>query len=337
MERITANNFITDDKTDKVYISSLIDKASGALDADTRSELKACILKFCPNCELLYNTMDVWTRDYMPIQLTHGVFLSYTYKPDYLHDFPNCVTNWQIHRVHTQKQQSDAKPFDFNVIQMPLILDGGNVVKAIVNHKPCIIMCDKVLQENNLNYEDFQIWWKNWWKENFDGTEMQFVLLPWEGREDNPIGHADGMVRYIDEGRVLLTNYSDFDDIYSDYHGKLFKEKLEEVGFNVEELGFLDKFKYVKDKMFRLLFKHSWCYINYLQVGNRILVPKLGYEPLDNEAIRQIDQIFNADKHIADIQLIEVDMTSIVEDMNKDNNSGGALNCLTWTISDNKR
>ena len=84
--------------------------------------------------------------------------------------------------------------------------------------------------------------------------------------------------------------------------------------------------------MFRLLFNHSWCYINYLHVGNKILVPKLEYEPLDNEAIRQIDRAFNTEKHIADIQLIDVDMTSIVEDMGGGSNSGGALNCLTWTI-----
>ena len=84
--------------------------------------------------------------------------------------------------------------------------------------------------------------------------------------------------------------------------------------------------------MFRLLFNHSWCYINYLHVGNKILVPKLEYEPLDNEAIRQIDRAFNTEKHIADIQLIDVDMTSIVEDMGGGHNSGGALNCLTWTI-----
>jgi hypothetical protein len=86
--------------------------------------------------------------------------------------------------------------------------------------------------------------------------------------------------------------------------------------------------------MFRLLFKHSWCYIIYLHVGNKILVPKLGYDLLDEEAIRQIDRAFNAEKHIADIQLIDVDMTSIVEDMGSDQNSGGALNCLTWTINE---
>ena len=41
---------------------------------------------------------------------------------------------------------------------------------------------------------------------------------------------------------------------------------------------------------------------------------------------------FNRKKHIAEIRVIDVDMTSIVEDMNDKQNSGGALNCLTWTV-----
>lgn len=49
MERITADNFITDNKTNKVYISSLIDGETGALDVDTRSQLKTSILKFARN------------------------------------------------------------------------------------------------------------------------------------------------------------------------------------------------------------------------------------------------------------------------------------------------
>ena len=80
MKKITAENFITDNKTNKVFLSSLIDKTSGALDVDTRSKLKSKIKDFCPDCELLYNTMDVWARDYMPIQLTEDVFLSFTYR-----------------------------------------------------------------------------------------------------------------------------------------------------------------------------------------------------------------------------------------------------------------
>lgn len=325
MERITADNFITDDRTDKVYISSLIDTVSGALDINTRSALKTSILKFSRNCEPLYNTMDVWARDYMPIQLTLDVYLSFTYKPDYLQDYPNCVTNWQLHRVHAAHES-----FSFKVVQMPLILDGGNVVKAVVKGKPCLILCKKVLDENNLSEEDFDNWWKQWWNDNFDGTEMEYVLLPWEGEKFNPIGHADGMVRYIEDKRVLFTNYEDFED--SPIPASVYIEKLKEVGFEVETLSFKNKFDYKKDKLYRMLFNSSWCYINYLQVGNRILVPSLGYDKLDHEAIRQIDAAFNKNRHIADVELIDVDMTGIVAEMNSVQNSGGALNCLTWTV-----
>ena len=325
MERITADNFITDDRTDKVYISSLIDTVSGALDLNTRSALKTSILKFSRNCEPLYNTMDVWARDYMPIQLTLDVYLSFTYKPNYLQDYPNCVTNWQLHRVHAAHES-----FSFKVVQMPLILDGGNVVKAVVKGKPCLILCKKVLDENNLSEEDFDNWWKQWWNDNFDGTEMEYVLLPWEGEKFNPIGHADGMVRYIEDKRVLFTNYEDYED--SPIPASVYIEKLKEVGFEVETLSFKNKFDYKKDKLYRMLFDSSWCYINYLQVGNRILVPSLGYDKLDHEAIRQIDAAFNKNRHIADVELIDVDMTGIVAEMNSVQNSGGALNCLTWTV-----
>jgi len=331
MEKVTAYNFITDDKTNKVYISSLIDKIDGDLDINTRSELKDCILKFCPDCESLYNTRDVWARDYMPIQLTENIYLSFIYRPDYLADYIKCTTDWQLHKVHPQKQtQEEFLESDF-VQMMPIILDGGNVVKAVVNNKPCIIMCDKVLRENNVNETEFRDWWGRWWKDNFNGTEMQLVLLPWEGKEVNPIGHADGIVRYIGNNKVLMTNYADYDQIYGSDYSKLYRKKLSEAGFDVIELSYLDKLDYGKDKMFRLLCKHSWCYINYLQVDNKILIPSLGYDVLDNEAKQQVKQTFNTD-----VELIGVDMTSIVEDMNDNQNSGGALNCLTWTIRKTK-
>lgn len=339
MEKITVDNFITDDKTDKVYISSLIDTEYGDLDVKTRSKLKACILKYCrdmdscSDCESLYNTRDVWARDYMPIQLTgkteksKAIYLSFVYRPDYLVDYTKCTTDWQLDKVHPQKQtQKDFLNSDF-VQMIPLILDGGNVVKAIVNDKPCIIMCDKVLRENNVNEKEFRDWWERWWKDNFDGTEMQLVLLPWEGKEINPIGHADGMVRYIGNNKVLMTNYADYDKIYGSDYGKRYKEKLEKVGFDVIELSYLDKFDYEKDKTFKRLFDSTWCYINYLQIGNRVLIPYLGYDVLDKEAKKQIEDAFNMK-----VEQINVNMYSIVVDMNDKQNSGGALNCLTWTI-----
>ena len=350
MEKITSRNFITDNTANKVFISSLIDRESGGLDKKVREKVKSCIEEFAgkDNCELLINTKDVWARDYMPIQLTKEAYLGYTYKPDYLDSgsgYEKCVTNWRLHNVHAEK-------FNFKKIkcvQMPLVLDGGNVVKAVLNDKPCMIMCEKVLKENNVDSKNgtevdgFRNWWKEWWKENFDGTEMELVLLPWEGRELNPIGHADGMVRYIGNNSVLMTNYKDFDKSYEDYSGekddfwKKMRSALVNAGFkdkDIKELEFWDKFK--DDKIFNLLFDRSWCYINFLQLENRILVPRLGYDKLDNEALKQIKDAFKLSKESYEIELIGVDMTSIVENMNDENNSGGALNCLTWTIDNRK-
>ena len=323
MEKILTKDFITDDKTNKVFISSLIDTKTGDLDKEARANVKSCIMQFEKDCELLYNTKDVWARDYMPIQLTKNTYLGYTYKPDYLtksSEYAKCVTNWKLHNVHAEKYDFNG----FKVVQIPLILDGGNVVKAILDDKPCMIMCDKVLLENNIDKKNFRNWWKKWWEENFEGTEMELVLLPWEGPKVDPIGHADGMIRYIDENKVLITNYKDFNEEH-------YNAMMEELGrFNVISLHFSDLEQFKNNKLFSVLLDRSWCYINYLQVGTRILVPRLGYDLLDNEALKQIREAFSANED--EIELISQDMTSIVEDMNDEKNSGGALNCLTWTI-----
>ena len=246
MEKILTKDFITDDKTNKVFISSLIDTKTGDLDKEARARVKSCIMQFEKDCELLYNTKDVWARDYMPIQLTKNTYLGYTYKPDYLTKSPEyakCVTNWKLHNVHAEKYHFNG----FKVVQIPLILDGGNVVKAILDDKPCMIMCNKVLLENNIDKNNFHKWWKEWWEENFDGTEMKLVLLPWEGSKVDPIGHADGMIRYIDKNKVLITNYKDFNE-------KHYNAMMEELGrFNVTHLHFTDLDQFKNNKLFSFL------------------------------------------------------------------------------------
>lgn len=342
-EPINATNFITDEKTNKVYISNLIDGESGDLDKHTRGILRSSIEDFCSNCEPLSNTKDVWARDYMPIQLTKDIFLGYTYKPDYLEKYPNCITNWQLHNVRTRRHSFN----NIEVIQIPLILDGGNVVKAVLDGKPCMIMCDKVLSENNIDkeskteVENFKKWWKQWWNNYFKDTEMELVLIPWDGKKENPIGHADGMVRYIGNGHVLMTNYLDFDkkdqtnfDEKLEKALKTVKFKDKNLQFEVKKLEFWDKFD--GNDIFKILFDESWCYINYLQVDNRILVPRLGYPELDEEARTQIENAFEKTGLKVDVKTIECNMTPIVKDMNDKMNSGGALNCLTWTIQTDK-
>ena len=327
--KITQENFITDLDVNRIYISSLLEKESSGFEPSVRERLVHQIRQFDDRVELLVNTKDIWARDYMPIQLTDHVYLDYIYRPDYLHDMPQYVTNWQVHQVHAGNRREWA----FHTVHIPLLLDGGNVVKAITKAgQPCLILCDKILKENHITPIEFEGWWKKWWKHHFEDTSMEYLLLPWEGSQLNPIGHADGIVRYVAPGRLLLTNYADLDPI----HARLLKERLQTKGFEVEELSYLPYFDPKQDETFRSLFDLTWCYINFLQVGTHLLVPQLGYPQLDREAVRQISAVYNKAGIHCQVHSIDLDMSSIVivDTSDKKHNGGGALNCLTWTTKE---
>ena len=192
------------------------------------------------------------------------------------------------------------------------------MIKAIDKFgKPTIIMCSKVLNENNLSKEELT----DWWNQFFD-NQIRLILIEWEGKDENPIGHADGMVRYINEGKVLITNYCDLDD------EERLSEPLKEY-FDIERLHFGDIEGVKGTKMWSLLKSRSWGYINFLQVGKRIIVPKLNWDELDKAAVQQIQQAFEASY---EVELIDCDMTQILENSDVNTNSGGGLNCLTWTL-----
>ena len=64
--------------------------------------------------------------------------------------------------------------------------------------------------------------------------------------------------------------------------------------------------------------ENSWAYINFLQVGNLVLVPRLGI-PEDEQALQQIAEA---------MPLCKVVGVPAFEAVRK----GGALNCISWNI-----
>ena len=162
-----------------------------------------------------------------------------------------------------------------------------------------VIMTDKVFVENRPYTDQFI---KRKLEENF---ECEVVFIPWDKAE--MFGHADGMVRAIGENYVLMNNYADFDMQFREN----LKALLTSKGFIVEELF------YNRPRPS----KYSWCYINFLQVGDRILMPGVGLDE-DYIALEQIQQYYPHSKVI-----LVPDCQDLVRD-------GGALNCISWTIKD---
>lgn len=235
---------------------------------------------------LLDNTKDIWCRDYMPIQIEDGKLVYYTYNPDYLQTPYYRRTITDINSIESLKGLSGKiiHPLD-------LVIDGGNVV--ICGDK--VVMTEKVIAENKDKSPDEV---RQQLKEAF---HCDIIFLPWDKKEY--LGHSDGIIHYVGDNKVLLTNYDDF----SPYFYRKYRKILDSA-FEVIPL------KYKSPKTHR----HSWAYINFLKADNLVLVPQLGI-PEDEQALQQISSAMPG------CNVVGIPSLEAVR-------KGGALNCISWDI-----
>lgn len=262
--------------------------------------------------KFLDGTRDIWCRDYMPIQITEDTYIGYEFTPDYLDTKYNLTYQTNPARIN--------RALGLDIKQTGIILDGGNVVKTSKG----IIMVDKVFNENCHIPKEKLI---NRLEKYF-GCEI--IFLPWDKEEK--YGHADGIVREISDGHVLMTNYHQYDRTYADKFIKILSSH-----FDVDVLDYN-----VKSRC-----RYNWCYINFLRIGNKVFIPQLTWEDYsdpkdaacspeanhfkgkgkwfhsrieeDNLALTQFRTL------MPECEIIPVSCPQIVED-------GGALNCISWNI-----
>jgi len=263
-------------------------------------------------CSLLKDTKDIWARDYMPIQLDSDRFAGYEYAPNYLyHDkrYISTITN-QV-RV-CQELEIVPEPSG-------LIIDGGNVIKTSKG----AIMTEKVFVENPQYSRTDLI-------DRLEKMlETEVIFIPWDRAEI--YGHADGVVREIAPGKLLMTNYHRFSRRLADLFLKVLSHR-----FDIEILDY----KVEKPH------PDNWCYINFLQLGNKIFIPQLtAYHEapkaldttksiiIDGIAQTVIGKVIEEDTQaleqfrclMPDKKIIPVSCPQIVK-------RGGALNCISWNI-----
>ena len=229
---------------------------------------------------LTASSFYIWVRDYMPIQVSKDKFVRFNYSPDYLKDSPE----------YKPDTSAILSALGIHVIDSDIIIDGGNVISC----GDKVIMTDKIFRENP-HYE------RNVLIDTLGQLlEAEIVLIPEDYYDE--YGHADGMVRYIGEDRVLLNDYCDFDKT-------LRKKLLASLGPHLDIIEL--HYGAYTDK--------SWAYINFLHVGQHILIPMMD-DKLGEMAFRQIADAFPQCK-CHPVYHCE----SIVRE-------GGALNCSTWNI-----
>lgn len=278
----------TDSLTNTVYFSSLLPEKCPKLNEHITAALQKRGIPYA----YLSGTKDIWCRDYMPIQVEKDRFVLYKYTPDYLQTKKWLCTQTNPQDVF-QKEDKQLQSIWQKCSAIDLVMDGGNVVKC----GDAVVMTDKVFEENKDKSRPVV--------EGIlrDAFQCDIIFIPWDQQEEPKLGHSDGIVHYVGNGKVLLTNYHNFDtNLYQQYHKAL------ESRFEVTTLKYQSK--EIND--------NSWAYINYLQVGSLVLVPQLGIEE-DEQAIEQIG-----------LALPECEVVGIpaLEGVRK----GGALNCVSWNV-----
>ena len=277
-------NHMVDSLTDTVFFSELLPERCPIL----YNSLEMILKENDIDHRLLSHTKDIWCRDYMPIQTSEKRFVFYKYNPDYLQTKYYQRTITDVNRIGN----IDCLRQDGEVIDMNLVIDGGNVVRC----DDKIVMTEKVFFENNDKSRNEV---QRLLEEAF---ECDIIFLPWDKKEE--FGHSDGILHYVGDNRVLITNYADFDAAKADQ----FLKKLEKY-MEVIPLKYNVKRKH----------ERSWAYINFLQIGKLVLVPQLGI-PEDEQAMQQIADAMPRCKVIGVPALEAV-------------RRGGALNCISWNVA----
>ena len=295
---LRCDQLLHDSETNEIYLSPwLKDKEEGHPEFYQRltNLLRDCGMKPIE----LKCTRDYWARDYMPIQLGENEFLKYQYYPDYLMRSSNPKD------AETRTECTNVlRGMGINCRSTKLIIDGGNMVSC----GPYIVMTDKVFTENG--------------KEKCDTVfkaELEselghpVIIIPWtmhddfNARDTDKYGHSDGFVKWCGGNRILMGNHG---DQYPEEAAAI-RRILEEYGFEVAEMRFADKVTPLHKNL-------NWAYINFLQVGNKIIMPVFNIKE-DAIAWQYIHEAF------PDCEIHQIEMSEIAEE-------GGALHCISWNI-----
>lgn len=195
--------------------------------------------------------------------------------------------------VKCTKAVTGVEPFSIN-----LIADGGNfTVCTSKDKKSVVVLTEKILTENGLvNKEAMTVLIGD----KFLSSEILF--LPWDTEDE--CGHTDGIVHNIGDGRVLV-NLELYDKDIADEMRKRLETKFEVIDLKLSSYD-----------------DNSWAYINMIQTRDVIIVPALGLDT-DKEALEQIKTLHPDYED----RIFMVNASSIIKDF------GGALNCLSWTVS----
>lgn len=227
--------------------------------------------KFGISIFLITKTENIWCRDYMPIQVNDG-FVKFNYK------------GYEKNNPYLNFPQLKVSPscYDFlgNLHDSKIIIDGGN----------CQRIANKAFISEIIFTHNFRLRKVYLIKKLEKLLDAEIIMIPVEPNDD--LGHADGILRPIDNRTVFINDYA----VMKDDKWRRYSDKLRTKLLRAKVNSILFPYAYNKQlKMTEPEFRAKYpqadnfnpaigYYINFLQVGQLILVPKFGF-PEDSDAV----------------------------------------------------
>lgn len=237
----------------------------------------------------ILGTKDYFCRDYMPVQKDSTTFIQFRFRPDYLLNHP--INNKYVTDINLVRRKNPLLN-SFNIIKSDIILDGGNIIKW----KDKVIITDKIFDDNR-DIPRVELIGRI-----SELLNAKVILIPRYPGEET--GHADGLVRFKDADTVITICLEGEKMEWVDK----FKGSLQSAGLTIKSLP-----KVPENET-----DYGWGYINYLQVGKLIVLPKFGYT-----CDKQMEEFFM--EEFKGFEIIAIPAKRIIA-------NSGVLNCFTWNI-----
>jgi agmatine deiminase len=280
---------IPDWQTNTVVIS---DRLPGTFPELIRG-LDAILAEAGISLHILPGTRDYWIRDYAPIQVIPDRSVQFRYEPDYLLD--------GYRSLITPPEVCAACSLFAEIQNSSIVLDGGNVVGT----ERLAIVTDKIRRENRQ---------RHWGRLQSTLAALlqveQIIKIPVEPGDE--IGHADGMVRFLDESTVVVNDYWRWDGGCA----SAVEDQLANAGLKIHRLPYAPETHRRKRGEISSAVGN---YVNFLRVGSDVVVPAYGLTE-DQEALHLLQQL------LPDCQIHSLPCRELAKE-------GGVLNCVTTTIA----
>lgn len=234
---------------------------------------------------LLDGAKDIWLRDFMPVHTKSGKYVSFRYEPSYLADMPEIRTDFR-------RDLAPHFPLE-RLVYSDINLDGGNIVFS--PSREIAVISDRVFSENPTIPQTALV------LELERLLDARVIIIP--SLTSDWTGHADGMVRFLDEHTALGNSTP-----YQNGLEQRIARTLKANGIDTLDFPYFSSPK--KSAV--------GSYLNFLETEKAVFLPIFG-APEDERAIARANALFAK-------PVVPVQFNEIAEE-------GGCLNCISWELN----